>query len=234
MPKYVLATDGAAKGTRAPPASGSCSNRDGEDEPVAAIGESIGTATNNVAEYRALLRGLNEALLRGASEIEVRTDSELMARQIQGRYRVTSPQLLPLHAEARSLLSRFEKSRITHVLRGKNALADKLANQGVAGAQGKKAPAEPATRKPAKATFRHTHSHEEGAERLTWNVERLWELAKDLPVEAVPLASVEAILDEDCWFGGKVPTLRDVAKHARRIYEGPTSRTRSSWPHPGA
>ena len=219
MAKYVLATDGAAKGNPGPAGIGVVLYRDGETEPVAAIGESIGTATNNVAEYRALLRGLSEALLRGASEIEVRTDSELMARQIQGRYRVTSPQLLPLHAEAQNLLSRFEKSRITHVLRGKNALADKLANQGVAAALGKKPSPGPETRKPPKVTFRHTHSHEEGGERLTWNVERLWDLAKELPVQAVPLASVEAVLDEDCWFGGKAPTLRDVAKHARRIYE---------------
>ena len=132
MAKLILHTDGAAKGNPGPAGIGVVLYRPGEDEPVAAIGESIGTATNNVAEYRALLRGLSEALLRGADEIEVRTDSELMARQLSGRYKVTSPLLLPLHAEARRLLARFERATVTHVLRGKNALADQLANQGVA------------------------------------------------------------------------------------------------------
>lgn len=130
--KLILHTDGASKGNPGPSGIGVVLYREGEEEPVAAIGESIGVTTNNVAEYQALLRGLSEALLRGADEIEVRTDSELMARQIQGRYKVTSPLLLPLHAEARHLLSRFDRALITHVLRGKNALADKLANQGVA------------------------------------------------------------------------------------------------------
>ena len=100
--------------------------------PLAVLGEYIGETTNNVAEYRALIRGLEEALLRGADRIEARTDSELMERQLAGRYKVSSPQLQVLHAEARQLLSRFEQSRVVHVLRGKNALADKMANQGVA------------------------------------------------------------------------------------------------------
>lgn len=135
--KLIIHTDGAAKGNPGPAGIGVALYRDGEDEPLATIGESIGEATNNVAEYRALLRGLEEALLRGASEVEVRTDSELMARQIAGRYRVTSPLLLPLYQEAGRLLSRFERARVTHVLRGGNALADKLANQGVADGKAK-------------------------------------------------------------------------------------------------
>ncbi len=132
--KLILHTDGAAKGNPGPSGIGIVLYRDGDEngEPVAAIGEYIGVATNNVAEYKALLRGLSEALLRGAGRIEVRTDSELMARQVQGRYKVGSPLLIPLHAEAKALLARFDEAKIVHVLRGKNALADKLANQGVA------------------------------------------------------------------------------------------------------
>ena len=79
-----------------------------------------------------MLRGLHEALLRGGDEIEIRTDSELMARQVMGRYKVNSPDLIPLHREAVQLMARFESAKIVHVLRGSNALADKLANQGVA------------------------------------------------------------------------------------------------------
>lgn len=96
------------------------------------IAEYAGRTTNNVAEYRALIRGLREALLRGADRVEVRTDSELMARQIAGRYRVTSPQILPLYEEASSLLARFAAAKVVHVPREQNALADRLANQGVA------------------------------------------------------------------------------------------------------
>lgn len=131
--KLILHTDGAAKGNPGPAGIGVVLYRDGdESEPVAAIGEYIGETTNNVAEYKALIRGLSEALLRGAARIEARTDSELMARQIAGRYKVSAPHIIPLHAEARRLLARFADARVVHVLRGKNALADKLANQGVA------------------------------------------------------------------------------------------------------
>lgn len=131
--KLILHTDGAAKGNPGPSGIGVVLYREGDDtEPVAAIGEYIGETTNNVAEYRALIRGLQEALQRGADSIEARTDSELMARQLAGRYKVNSPQLQALHAEASALLTRFDSAKIVHVLRGKNALADKMANQGVA------------------------------------------------------------------------------------------------------
>ncbi len=223
MAKLILHTDGAAKGNPGPSGIGIVLYRDGEAEPFVTIGESIGEATNNVAEYRALVRGLGEALERGASEIEVRTDSELMARQIEGRYKVTSPLLLPLHAEARRLLSRFDRARIIHVLRGKNALADELANQGVAAGLPEKKPARKGKPKeettPWRSPFRHTHSTRIGDESHVWNVERLWELARDLPVKAVPVETVATVLDEDCWFGGKAPTGREVMTHAQRIYE---------------
>ncbi|GAB4454448.1 MAG: ribonuclease HI family protein [Armatimonadaceae bacterium] len=125
-------TDGAAKGNPGPSGIGVALYRAGESEPFATVAEFIGETTNNVAEYKALIRGLQEALERGADEVEARTDSELMARQIAGRYKVSSTLLLPLYREALSLLERFEKSAVVHVPRAENALADKLANQGVA------------------------------------------------------------------------------------------------------
>jgi probable phosphoglycerate mutase len=234
--KLILHCDGASKGNPGPAGIGVVLYRDGETEPLAAIGENIGKTTNNVAEYQALIRGLREALLKGADQIEVRTDSELMARQIQGRYKVNSPDLLPLWQEARVLMTRFERATITHVLRGKNALADKLANQGVTGgaaatvpkpsrkpaprSKPATAPAAPpeSTPEPERKDFRHTYSTTENGERLVYNVERLWELARVLPVKKVPVAAVRE-LDEDCWFGGKAPTLRKVGEHARRIYQ---------------
>lgn len=228
--KLILHCDGASRGNPGPAGIGVALYRDGETEPVAAIGESIGRTTNNVAEYAALLRGLREALLRGASEIEVRTDSELMARQVQGRYKVNSPDLLPLFGEARLLLTKFDRATITHVLRGKNALADKLANQGIDAARAApsapKSPRPPkkaaaathalADEAPPKKEFPHTYSTTENGEKLIYNVERLWELAKSLPVKNVPLDAIKE-LDEDCWFGGKAPSLRQVGEHARRI-----------------
>lgn len=134
--KLILHTDGAAKGNPGPAGIGVALYRADEAEPFATFAEYIGETTNNVAEYRGLLRGLHEALIRGADEIEARTDSELMARQIEGRYKVKSADLLVLYEEALRLLSRFSSAKVVHIPRARNALADKLANQGVASRTG--------------------------------------------------------------------------------------------------
>ncbi len=129
--RFLLHTDGASKGNPGPSGIGVAFYRHGETDAFATLAEYIGETTNNVAEYKALIRGLEEALLRGADEVEVRTDSELMARQIEGRYKVTAPLILPLYSQARRLLARFSRAAVVHVPRAQNALADKLANQGV-------------------------------------------------------------------------------------------------------
>lgn len=129
--KMILHTDGASKGNPGTAGIGVAFWRDGEAEPFHTLAERLPDTTNNAAEYTALLRGLQEALLKGASEIEVRTDSELMAKQIAGLYKVKSPELEPLFSEAKRLLSKFDKAKVVHVRRELNALADKLANQGV-------------------------------------------------------------------------------------------------------
>ena len=98
---------------------------------VASLFGYLGKATNNVAEYQALLHGLRFALARGASRVEVFSDSELLVRQIAGRYRVKHPGLLPLHREAGALLARFERARLSHVPRERNRTADALANRAV-------------------------------------------------------------------------------------------------------
>jgi ribonuclease HI len=89
----------------------------------------LGQATNNVAEYQALLHALRYALARGARQVEVRSDSELVVRQIEGRYRVKHPGLAPLHRESMDLLARFEQARVRHVAREENRDADRLANR---------------------------------------------------------------------------------------------------------
>ena len=113
-----------------------------DDETVCEIGESIGHATNNVAEYRALIRGLEEAQSRGARRVVVQTDSQLLARQVEGRYKINAPHLRDLREEAVALCRQFPDGvTLTHVLRAGNARADALANQGARLAAHRSAPA---------------------------------------------------------------------------------------------
>lgn len=89
----------------------------------------LGRATNNVAEYQALLHALRYALARGARAVRVFSDSELVVRQVEGRYRVKHPDMVPLHREASALLRRFPEASLAHVRREQNKEADLLANR---------------------------------------------------------------------------------------------------------
>jgi len=130
MSKYVIHTDGASKGNPGDAGIGIViSVPDGTT--VREIGEYIGRTTNNVAEYKALIRGLRECLRLGAASVEISTDSELLVRQIAGVYKVKSANLKPLHAEVMSLLGCFRSVGISHVIREFNKRADELANEGV-------------------------------------------------------------------------------------------------------
>jgi ribonuclease HI len=122
--------DGAARGNPGPAGVGILiSGPDGQ--VVERIHRSIGEATNNVAEYRALLLALERARALGCGEIEVYSDSELLVRQLQGRYQVKHPVLRALHAKARDRIAGFRRFTITHVPRGQNVEADALANRGI-------------------------------------------------------------------------------------------------------
>ncbi len=96
---------------------------------LAEVGEFLGIATNNVAEWRALLIGLARARELGVDEIAIRLDSELVVRQLTGVYRVKHADLIPLAARARQLLREFRSSDIQHVRRKDNAAADAVVNQ---------------------------------------------------------------------------------------------------------
>ena len=135
-PELYLFVDGASKGNPGAAGIGALlTTPDGET--VVEIGESIGVTTNNVAEYKALIRGLSEAKTRGARRVTVHTDSQLMARQMEGRYKINAPHLQALQAEAKALCRQFPGGvTLTHILRAGNARADQLANQGVRAAQG--------------------------------------------------------------------------------------------------
>ncbi len=120
--------DGGARGNPGPAAAGAViSAPDGAVLDEAA--EAIGVATNNVAEYRGLLLGLERARALGADEVEVVNDSELVAKQVNGTYKVKHRDMKPLHAAALQALAGFERWSIRSVPRAENAGADALVNQ---------------------------------------------------------------------------------------------------------
>jgi beta-lactamase class A len=126
--KLSIYVDGASRGNPGPAALGVVA-QDGRGRVVSEIAEYLGETTNNVAEYRALLRALEEARARGADELEIFADSDLLVRQVRGTYRVKSPHLIPLHQQAAAALRGFKRWRVAHVPREKNAAADALANR---------------------------------------------------------------------------------------------------------
>ena len=120
--------DGGARGNPGPAAIAAVVTTP-EGEPVESVGEAIGRATNNVADYRALLLGIERARALGASELDLVGDSELVVKQVKGEYRVKDGGLRPLHAEVRRALEPFERWSIRHVRREQNADADALVNE---------------------------------------------------------------------------------------------------------
>jgi len=129
--KVVVRPDGACRGNPGPAGIGVVLE-DASGRVLREVSEAIGPATNNVAEYRALLRGLEEARRLGAREVEVRTDSQLVARQLLGRYRVRDPELKSLFDSAQKSLQAFQRVVVRSVPRSENARADQLARRAVA------------------------------------------------------------------------------------------------------
>jgi ribonuclease HI len=127
-PKLVLHVDGGARGNPGPAAIGVVVS-DPAGEVVRTFSDTIGETTNNVAEYRALLRGLELAAEHGATEIQVINDSELVARQLTGAYKVKHHSMQELHRQALALLNGFESWSIESVPRAQNAEADALVNE---------------------------------------------------------------------------------------------------------
>jgi ribonuclease HI len=126
--KVVVHVDGGARGNPGPAAAGAVVSTP-EGEVLDEAAEAIGVATNNVAEYRGLLLGLQRARALGASEVEVVNDSELVAKQVNGAYKVKHRDMKPLHAAALQALGAFERWSIRSVPRAQNAAADALVNQ---------------------------------------------------------------------------------------------------------
>jgi ribonuclease HI len=130
--KLVVHVDGGSRGNPGPAAAAAVlSTPDGEVVDEAAV--TLGRTTNNVAEYRGLLLGLERAAALGAAEVEVINDSELIAHQVNGRYKVKHADMKPLHAEALAALRGFERWSVRPVPRAQNADADALVNQALDG-----------------------------------------------------------------------------------------------------
>ncbi len=125
-----LFTDGASRGNPGEAGAG-ITLLDGDNREIAARSAYLGQCTNNVAEYQALILGLQTARECGCCKLAIFMDSQLIVRQLTGQYKVKNAALKPLFAKARELLKQFDSWRITHVPREQNKRADQLANRGI-------------------------------------------------------------------------------------------------------
>jgi len=122
--------DGGARGNPGPAGVGVVV-LDGSGKKIRDVSKYIGEATNNIAEYSALLYGLEEALILRADEIKINLDSELVAKQITGEYRVKDPNIKPLFERAINMLKSFKNFEVNHIDRSENKEADKLVNKAI-------------------------------------------------------------------------------------------------------
>jgi len=133
----IVYCDGGSRGNPGPAAIGAVvMDADDPSRPLATVSECIGVATNNVAEYRALIAGLEAARRFHPRAIRVRADSELLVRQLEGRYRVRNAGLRTLYEQARALLADYAEVDLVHVRREDNVDADALVNAALDAATG--------------------------------------------------------------------------------------------------
>ncbi|MBI4766630.1 MAG: ribonuclease HI family protein [Deltaproteobacteria bacterium] len=130
LSRWQLFTDGASKGNPGPAGAGWVLINDQNSDSVKE-GKYLGPATNNEAEYQALILGLQRALSRGVQEIRIHMDSELLVRQLNGHYRVKNPRLGLLFHQVQDLLLKFSKYDIIHIPREQNRDADRMANEAI-------------------------------------------------------------------------------------------------------
>ena len=127
--KVIVEADGGSRGNPGPAGYGSVVWSADHGTVLAESKQAIGTATNNVAEYRGLIAGLEEAAKVGASQVDVLMDSKLVVEQMSGRWKVKHPDLAVLHEQAKTLARRFDRISYAWIPRSKNSHADRLANE---------------------------------------------------------------------------------------------------------
>lgn len=152
--KVLVEADGGSRGNPGPAGYGSVVWSEDRSSVLAEAKQSIGRATNNVAEYRGLIAGLEEAANVGATEVAVSMDSKLIVEQMAGRWRVKHPDLIPLYQRARELAEGFDRVTYSWIPRAANARADRLANEAMDAAQGIDPP--PRTAAPGASTHTPT------------------------------------------------------------------------------
>ncbi len=128
---YKAFIDGACRGNPGPGGIGVAIYQKECDTPLLEINDFIGMCTNNVAEYTALIRALEELDALGAKEVIIYSDSQLLVRQMEGKYKVKSENLIPLYGKAVKLAQKFVTVKFVDIRRDKNRIADKLANKGI-------------------------------------------------------------------------------------------------------
>jgi ribonuclease H / adenosylcobalamin/alpha-ribazole phosphatase len=128
--RAILNTDGGARGNPGPAGIGVVL-RAADGDVIEEFGRGIGIATNNVAEYEAVIAGLELALQHGVSDLEIVIDSELVAAQLEGRWKIKNDRLRALAVNARALMNQFDSVKISRVRRAHNTRADRLANLGM-------------------------------------------------------------------------------------------------------
>ncbi len=132
MTKFIIHSDGGARGNPGPAAIGAVI-ADLDGKPIELISRTIGETTNNQAEYQAIIAGLEAALSHGAEEVDCFLDSELVVKQLKREYKVKNQELAPLFLKVHNLVVQFKKVSFTHVRREQNTAADKLVNQALDG-----------------------------------------------------------------------------------------------------
>ncbi len=130
--RVIIYADGASRGNPGPAAIG-VTIKDKQGRLITLISQSIGRATNNQAEYKAIIAALEHAITLGANQVEIHSDSELVVRQINGEYRVKKATLKPLYQQVKRLQIQLKSFTITHIPRQQNIEADNLANKALNG-----------------------------------------------------------------------------------------------------
>lgn len=128
--RVIVACDGASRGNPGPAGAGA-QLVDANGTVLSEVAEGLGETTNNIAEYTAVIRGLERALELGVRTVLLRSDSLLLINQLTGVYRVKTPHLQPLHRRVRQIAARFDSIEYEHVRRERNTEADRLANEAV-------------------------------------------------------------------------------------------------------